>query len=373
MMREGHIESRAVCCSVLLLLLMLTRLVSAEVVERRGAQPPLEGNVFLIDDNAVTVRSASGATQVVPWDRVRDVQLDRHDPTLESRLETAERLWRGRSRLERGDSTLAEPLFERLFETYRGSTHETALVVAEGLLRCRLSRMANETAVVPALEVMRLRRAGVETTSYVSLDSILDPETGLCMLLPPVWIDDRALRAMERELAVYDAHDDNVLAIAAMYRRAARQQLGLEPIALGEQIDDDAVQHEAVKLLELILSVDDVDRPTAIVARSRLTGRLQTMESWSQGWARYALGSSLVNERKLDAQLSGLVHLLHLPASSRFRDQSYLAGLALSTAADALEKLDDAQGAHVLRAEILSRYPGHPVNRINTQYAQRAQ
>ena len=33
--------------------------------------------------------------------------------------------------MERNDTALAEPLFERLFETYKGQTNETALVVAE--------------------------------------------------------------------------------------------------------------------------------------------------------------------------------------------------------------------------------------------------
>ena len=65
-------------------LLLGTPFVHADVVERRGAEPAVEGTVTLIDDAGVEVRSPLGAVHFIPWDRVRSVQADRVDPTLDA-------------------------------------------------------------------------------------------------------------------------------------------------------------------------------------------------------------------------------------------------------------------------------------------------
>ena len=148
------------------LFLLLARPGAGDMVERRGSEPALEGEITIINEAGVTIRSSLGAVHVVPWDRVRRVEGKVEDPTLDEKMAIAVDLWRSRSRVERGDTTLAEPLLERLFERYRGQTHETALVVAEGLLRCRLARADHALAVVPALEVARLRRAQITTDTY---------------------------------------------------------------------------------------------------------------------------------------------------------------------------------------------------------------
>ncbi|MHC4421626.1 MAG: PH domain-containing protein, partial [Planctomycetota bacterium] len=159
--------------------LLITVAAAADVVERRGAAPVIEGEVTVIDDAGVTVRSPLGAVHFVAWDRVRRVETERERPELQKHWETAVDLWRARSRVERNDTTLAEPLLERLFERYRGRTHETALVVAEGLLRCRIARADHVLAIVPALEVARLRRAGVKTEAYANLAPVFDSDYGL--------------------------------------------------------------------------------------------------------------------------------------------------------------------------------------------------
>ena len=60
----------------------------ADVVERRGAEPALEGRITTIDAAGVTVRSDLGAVHLVPWDRVRRVVHEGLDPSLLVRLET---------------------------------------------------------------------------------------------------------------------------------------------------------------------------------------------------------------------------------------------------------------------------------------------
>jgi hypothetical protein len=195
----------------------------AETVERRGSEQPLSGQITVIDDSGVTVRSESGVSTTVSWDRVRSVTTDRTNAGLDPYLARATELWRARSRLERNDAALAEPIFETQFKYYRGKTSETALVVAEGLLRCKLARQAQEAAVIPAIETARLRRARLTTNSYQHLPAVLDEHTMLCPSLPPAWAPGAALSRLESELANYDSRLDPIAsAVAALYRQAAR-------------------------------------------------------------------------------------------------------------------------------------------------------
>ena len=210
--------------ALLAILCLATLAFGEDVVERRGAEPALEGVVVGLTDAAITIRTESGGEHIVPWDHVRDVRMDPPEPTLAARLERAEDLWRARSRLQRGDARLAEDLFVRLFEHYRGQTHETARVVAEGLLRCRIAHGANTAATIPALEVARLHAAGIEIDTYSMLPDVFDERTLLCPHVPPAWVRDRALTRLDRELAAYECDEPVVNELARLYRIAAVRQ-----------------------------------------------------------------------------------------------------------------------------------------------------
>ncbi|MHC4414542.1 MAG: hypothetical protein ACYS0G_04590 [Planctomycetota bacterium] len=344
-------------------LLLLTRATVAGVVERRGTEPALEGEITRVDDAGVWVRSPMGATHFIPWDRVRGVSGSGEGSALQERMAVAEDLWRARSRVERNDTTLAEPLLERLFERYRGRTHETALVVAEGLLRCRLARADHALALVPALEVARMKRADVTTDSYSRLPAILDPATSLCTVLAPAWLPSPLLGALEHDLAGYDAHgDDVVAALAGLYRRAVGQSMGRP----GPEAALEAPQHPGVELLQLLVDGNAADADRRRTARERLTRLSATLPEWAEAWARFGIGLSLLREGGIGRQRRGVVSLLHLPA--RFgRRQPYLAGLALAYGAAALERSGDADGAAVLRAELQTSFPHHPVHAVGIE------
>src|ERR1043165_1581706 len=174
---------------------------AADVVHQRGGAASLEGRIVTIDDAGVTIQRDFPQPDFIRWDLVRDVVMEHRDPALEKYREDAANLWRARTRLERHDEAMAEPLFEQLFGKYRARTHETALLVAEGLLRCRLARGANESAVIPALETARLRRALPNASKVFStLPAVLEPRTSLCPWLPPAWVVSPVLTKMEREL-----------------------------------------------------------------------------------------------------------------------------------------------------------------------------
>jgi hypothetical protein len=357
-------------CTIHLTLAMTAALliaadVQADVVERRGAASPLTGRVTLTDDNGVHVRSEFGAAHFVPWDRVRAIDTELPIPQYELRMSTAEDLWRARSRVERGDALLAQSLFERLFETYRGETHETALVVAEGLLRCRLARGENAAAVIPALEAARIRRAGVTTDSYAALPPVIDDELSLCPQLAPAWIESRALSRLERDLAEYDAQEDAVIgALARLYLRAVRRHLGTpepedEPVDLPRGVHNEP----GVELVADLVACASADSDARAGARARIERRRETLPAWAEAWTRYAVGASLLEEDGVGRRQRGIVELLHVPV--RFaRRMPYLAGLALSLAAQASAADGDDDAAEVLRAELARRFPNHPVRAV---------
>ncbi len=342
--------------------LLIAASTRADVVERRGSVSPVAGEITRIDDAGVTVRSDLGAFHFVPWDRVRRVEAKDQDPLLAGRMETATRLWRARSRVERHDTTLAEPILERLFEHYRGQTHETALVVAEGLLRCRLARGDHVRAVIPALETARLRRAEVSTDSYANLTAVIDESTSLCPLLAPAWLPSPLLAKLEHDLGEYDAHGDEIVAaIASLYRKAIQQTLGeSDPEAPSSAWLD----HAGVKLLSGVVACGAVDAKERQSARIALVRRVADRPAWAEAWSRLHIGLSLVGETGTGRQQQGIVSLLHVPA--RFANsQPYLTGLALAYAAKALEATGDSEGAASLRVELRQTLPNHPVHTLD--------
>lgn len=347
-------------CLALTMCVLISLEASGDVVERRGMEPAVEGRITTVDDAGVTISSELRAVHFIPWDRVRSVQTELADPRLGPFAEVAEDLWRARSRVERRDYRLAEPLLERLFEQYRGQTHETALVVAEGLLRCRLDRGDNAAAVIPALETARIRLAGVCTHSYSMLPEALDEETALCPHLPPVWVPGRSLEKLARDLADYDAQGNEVIqATAQAYRRAVLLQTGAAP---GEQPGSVTPDQEGVELLTLLADCRSPDPDSRLAASEKLARRSSSPGDWEEAWSRFHTGLALLSEKKILPREQGMVSLLHLPA--RFSaTQPYLAGLALAVVAETLEAEGEQEAADRMWAELATRHPGHPVHR----------
>jgi len=97
-------------------------------------------------------------------------------------------------------------------------------------------------------------------------------------------------------------------------------------------------------------------------ARERLSRAAAGRSVWSEAWARFHIGRSLLGETGIGPRKRGMVSLLHLPA--RFgRDRPYLAGLALARVAAAMEEAGEAEAAARLRLELTRRFPNHPVHR----------
>ena len=343
---------------VLMLVAWLNGVANADVLERRGGEPEIQGKVVKVDEAGVTIDRGVAETEFVRWDRVRRVESTQYAREIAEFQELADQLWRARTRIERGDTAMAEPILERLFERYNGQKNETALVVAEGLLRCRLARGANDEALEPALETARLRRSvpGASTV-YTRLPALFHEGTNLCVLLPPAFVNSSSLIRIERELAAYDARGDVVVAAqAVLYRQAIRQQLGVGPLQDDRAL---AADHPGVIVLKEFVNLGSGDEAQRSAAREAMLARLATVEPWQQAWAHYAIGLSLMAETGEGRKQTGLVHLAHLPA--RFaNDQRFLAGLALAKMAESFDASGDQASATALRGELQKNYPNHP-------------
>lgn len=350
--------------AAVIVLAILPSPARGDLILLRGAAPAIQGEITRVDDAGITVRRQSRDSRLIPWDRVRRVAGDPPGPweaAVGPWMSVAVELWRARSRVERNDTSLAEPLLERLFERYRGRSHETALVVAEGLLRCRLARFDHALAVIPALEVARLRRAGVRTDSYSMLPAVMDAERALCTALAPAWLATGLLASLEHDLAGYDGKGDEVVAaLANLYRRAVRQTLGSAATGASEPAPDPG-DHPGVALVKLLVDCTAGEADRRRTAREALKRLVPGLPEWAEAWARFHIGLSLVGEPGIGRRQRGMVSLIHLPA--RFaRTLPYLAGLALGHAADALAEAGQFDAAATLRIQLQKDFPDHPIH-----------
>ncbi|MEE2719547.1 MAG: hypothetical protein VX727_07165 [Planctomycetota bacterium] len=356
-------------------LVVALALLAADEIRPRGGDPVIECSVTRVDEDGVRFTRGGERPVTMSWDRIADVRLeDDRIPRLAEHLETARQLWRARVRLERGDVGLAEPIFELLFPDFVGRSSETALVVAEGLLRCRLMRGEIDSALLPALEVARLRRAGIDTASYRALQPpsqgggnsglthLWDERTGLCPYLPPAWVGGAGLRSRVAELEQWDAGDDAQLrAIADLYAGTIRRSLGEEvpPVDL----DAPGLQEQpGVLLLGMLSNAQHHDPDVRASARRVMESGFAAMSPWAECWTRYQLGCSMIMETGTGQQRRGLLSLAHVPARWD-QSQPYLSGLAMAMMARHFESMGEADAAHRLRTDLRRLHSGHPVLR----------
>jgi len=291
--------------------------------------------------------------RTIGWDSVKLV-MGEHAEAAKPFYENAEKAWRARTRLARGDIELACPLFDELFHVYKGHSGPTALMVAEGRIRC-LTRQGDHASAVEAwIDALRMRRAGDEIAGDPPLLPVLDEDMGLVPTLPPIWLATLDTESVANA-DTPDTGDPVAKAFASLYRSAARVEIG-KPAELQANLPD----HPGVKFVWDIVMSRAGDASQRAAARDRLaTGLTTDMGTWREAWRRVAIGRSLLMEEKDADRTAGLFQLLHLPA--RFaRSQKYLANLALAEVCLELDRRGDPDGMAAIRAELESQGPNTP-------------
>jgi hypothetical protein len=346
------------------------------LVMRGGIKPP-PGEVTAVGTQGVTLsqlaapvttgkgasaKPVSAATLVLSWDRVQSV-TGALGENAAAYMPVAEKVWRARSRLDRGDLVAAEPLFEELFATYGSQRGPTSAVVAAGLLRCRLGMGAQTAAVAPWLAYLNAvgdaDAAGiVAPEADPSAGPVIDAATGLAPSLPPVWVNLPSVQSLARGPWVTSGPDTRPHAamLGTLYEQAARFEAGLPVNVPSVATDHD----DGVALVRDIVVARIGDESQRPAARQALMQRLKKRPApWMEAWIRVGIGRSLLVEGSHDSQLLGVSELVELPARLE-RVNPYLTGIALADSAVAMARLGDSAGATRLRNELLDRFPGHP-------------
>jgi hypothetical protein len=349
-------------------------------VELRGARPPLVAQRLEWEKGGLRVfgGGAGGATTSVllAWDEVRTVTGRPLTEEERAFLAMAEDLWRARQRVQRGDLELAAELFERHAAALRGTTSETALIVAEGILRCRIARSPLQ-ALLPALEVARLRRAAIVSDRYAGLPAVLDEQTllapslGAALILGPSGAPAIAAEA-EREAIAGEI--DLLLASTTLDGETRRVAELLAAILRRKPLPAGKREEGAAGLLAAMMELDRIapnDPPEAKArARSAALSSTKGLGPWANAWARLAIGRSLVAETVASEREQGVLMLLAIPAGrgAVMEQESQTAAGAqaplaivrasLELAASTLRSLGDAESAAIVERELAAHGGG---------------
>jgi len=334
-------------------------------VTLRGPDPAFGAIPIRVDADGVLVRwpDRAPATQVLPLNAVRSVSDAQQGDWAEVQG-VSEALWRAMSRLERGDVVMAEPILERLFVTYKSRSGPTTRVVAEGLLRCRISRQAHASAVEPWLTYLgsvdsEAENAETEAARIGPSMTLNSRSLRLFAALPPIWTAGPATRAFAESGARDSLPESLPAAIRALHAlyvtAAAFESDGVEretPLAPGGD--------PVLGFVREIVASRVSSGPTRASARDMLKRRLsQDSPEWLHAWCRLAIARSLLREPQIENQRRAIIELIAVHAYYG-RETPFLAGLALAEAARASDAIGDRKASAALMTELVDRYPGHP-------------
>jgi hypothetical protein len=336
----------------LAVLVLVAASVAVDTIHLRGGEAGVLGEIKTIDGSGIRIQSPDGMTQMIPWDRIKEIDAPDHEALAATYAVRAMKLFRARSRVDRGDFAMAEPIFAELFRPEATAATETNLVIAQGLLRCRLARGANAQAVVPLLQTMQWRRAGVTTVGDETAAAVIDPETVASPFVPPVFISGPATQVLQQ--ALNDLNAGSELAVARwrdLYQYALSPHGG--PLVPPKDADPIA--------WDMVASID-ADPGVRSAARARLEAALKRddLPPWQTTWAEFAMGRSLLHEPSQRQRQRGMLHAATVVATAT-GTQPFLAGLAL----DMMAEYEAAQGrqetAAWLERELRRTMPGHPL------------
>ncbi len=344
--------------------------VSAETVELRGGEAAIEARAVEFRPEGLAIDATDGR-RVIAWDLVRDVRGRELTAGERNRLATAERLWRGRSRLARGDAELARVAFEAIAAEFVGSAmppSESGLIAAEGLLRTRLAAGEATGAIVASLETARIRAAGIRTDRFASLPPVIDDSTGLAPALAPAFASDpgdarstEASRLAADEISAWiAAHPDLEPGLRDLARGWEAALRGRSPEAVATAIPAVALVHAAARLAAADAGGSDSE---LLAAREGLDAAVaampETSAPWASAWRSFLLGRSLVRGREPALRREGVVLLLSIPAT-RTAETDLLSRVALAESIRALRGIGDSGAADRLERELLAGLPTSP-------------
>lgn len=355
-------------------------MMPADVVLRAGvALPAGLGPMVRADAQGIWFAAPAGAEPrddasaplCVRWDQVRELREVESVPSdlradVPAWLAVGQDLWRARVRMERGDLAGAEPLLEAHLAAFAGQQGPTSAMVASGLLRCRVARMAQAASVRAYIAWLVSAGAEHDFRGSTALRPLIDPATRLPIDVPPLWVRSPALELVAsaadglvtQELRTRDAQ---AATIARLYALSAQVLLHSGVATSRPAMEDRPSDGAGAQFLWDVLAVTMGSDAQRAQARATLRAIVDGPDTpgWQVAWASVALGRSMLRDEDASSRRFGVALLASVPA--RFgRDYPALAGLALADIAHWLETNGRAADAARVRAELTRAYPNHP-------------
>ena len=225
----------------------------------------------------------------------------------------------------RSDVTLAEPIFEELFEEYKDIEGTDAQIITEGYLRCTIARGDLNRAFVPWIIVAKQRSSGLPS-AFLSLEPVIDDASLLCIHLPPVSI-------------VQQQFNDQILNTAILIEELDREFISQLINASKGQLD----------------------------AIAKLTENYKELPNWKQSWANYFIAQgylSKLNDKHF--RVKGLLFLAKVASLPRHA-QPWLAGASLLRLSDEFSQDGDEAISQKMMFELHRNYPMHPLLSSNNK------
>lgn len=339
------------------------------------------------DGIEIQVQDGAGShTQFLRWDQIRTLTAVGASAAREKRLAAGAMLWRGRSRLDRGDLAGARIMFTRAAESIDSSAVLARMMVQEAIARTAavdLDRWDESLAASLTAATMRARVA--VPSEWLATPSAFDADSGLILGIAPVWLDGAsAKRAQQRFVAeALRARDQNEVALAQLFTLCARiaaadagnPEKSPARVTAAAPADDGEVSKLAGQ--SVALEVEPALEPASFAARAAARLGVRVLTGWADAvsadaparkrgretlhaiaraesgavrmWAIYGEGRSLVMEDDADKVRLGVGKMLLIPAAYG-AESPRLAEAALVQSSIALARIHDDESAAVLRA-----------------------
>lgn len=323
-------------------------------LERRGAEGAEAVEVLRWDRDGLEVQRSESRSSpsVVRWDEVRSI--DGLPAETDEPRDFGARLWRARTRLDRGDLALAAPLFEALAESSQGEGSQRERIAVEGVLRVRMRAGDAAATILAALRAMELERDGVRLPS-----GSLAPAERVASLDWPIGAAILPLDGLLEE-AEMEAFVESLRSFADTRRSVAIEAASIAEAATGRSIA--AIPTEDLSALAAALSRQSAVRSAAPDALLRDRERIlrEAEPPRLERWWQAQLGERLLADEDPAIRRRGLLEWLAVAAGHPGSPEARIALRRASRAADSLGEDDLAERLAALATEAVPASSDEP-------------
>ena len=321
-----------------------------ELHRRDGATPLVVERVAATGEGvrATVVSDGLRFERVVPWDRVARIDPGESgvlESGLATGIEKGTHVWRGRSRLNRGDAVLARAAFDAAFRAGVVPKSELGSITLEGTVRAAIAAGDVASVLGEAVLVSEFPSGTVEPSRFPRGERLVDPDTGLVTSVPPVAEAGDRSRMLEwfRRVAAPDA------------RAELRRTLVVRLVdGSGPPADSGVGLSEGERFLLRLTELDAPDADRRERVRRALIASAADDPAWKTAWVRYFAGrGTLARETDPERRMRGVLDLIHVIALESSAPP-VLRRESLRLAVEALGELGRSESAAILESILIA-------------------